>query len=217
MPVDSRPRINDPIVLRDDDRAYRSRVEDVGPDRLTVARPLDLPTEHAPVVGAEMLVTWSCPRGIAVLPTRLLDVHAEGGLALWSMAITGDGWVEQRRRFVRVPVGGSVTLRPRDAEPAVGTVTGHLLDVSEAALRCTVDAATADDTLVDDVEVTVGFRLGDREFAIPARIGFRRPSARPTELAELVVLFDEPVTDADALRKQVFDQQLRNRRAGSGG
>jgi hypothetical protein len=29
---------------------------------------------------------------------------------------------------------------------------------------------------------------------------------------ELVVVFDEPVTDADALRKQVFAQQVRTLR-----
>jgi c-di-GMP-binding flagellar brake protein YcgR len=210
--MDSLPSINDPVVLRDEaGREYRSRVEDLEPGVLTVAQPLDLPAEHAFRPGTGMLVTWTCARGTAVLPTRLLGVHAEGRLRLWTMAITGDGWVEQRRRFVRVPASGPLTLRLRGDQPALEAVSGHLLDMSEAALRCAVDATTAERLLANDVEVTAIFRFGDAEFAIPARTGFRRPSERPSEQAELVVIFDEPVECADALRKQIFARQLRTR------
>ena len=41
----------------------------------------------------------------------------------------------------------------------------------------------------------------------------RPRSVDRTTLVDVVVLFDEPVRDADALRKQVFAQQLRARRA----
>lgn len=212
MPGLTPPEINARVVLRDDERAFLSRVEDVAPGVLTVARPHDLPVEHDYVPGAELLVTWSCPRGIAVLPTRLVDTHVEGSLPLWSMAVIGDGWTEQRRQFVRVEATGALTLRGRGEEAPIGTVRANLVDVSEAALRCAVDPATAAQVLVEDAEVTAGFRLGDREFALPARVAFRRPGERPNGQAELVVLFDEPVADADALRKEVFAQQLRNRR-----
>lgn len=206
--MDHRPSVNDPVVLRDHDhREYRSRVEDTGPDALTVARPLDLPADRDVGPGAELLVTWSCPRGIAVLPVRLVGTHTEGDLRLWSTAVLGAGWVEQRRRFVRVPASGPLTLRPRDDDPAVEAIAGTLIEISEGALRCVVEAGTADHLAYDE-QVTAGFRFGDGEFAVPARIGVRRPGARPAELAELVVVFDEPVQDADALRKQIFAQQL---------
>jgi hypothetical protein len=76
-----------------------------------------------------------------------------------------------------------------------------------------VDVDAAGDLLANDAEVTVGFRLGEGVFAIPARVGLRRPGSRPAESIELVVVFDEPVRSADALRKEIFAQQLRNRRA----
>jgi hypothetical protein len=208
------PEINDPVVLRDDELEYRSRVEDLAPGLLTVARPLGLPAEHRYEPGVALQVSWSSPRGIAVLPTRLLETRIERGVALWLLEVAGDGWVEQRRRFVRVPVVGPVTLVGRGDEP-VEAVTVHLVDVSEGALRCTAAPGEAADALVEEVEVTARFRLGESDFAVPARILHRRPAAKPPENAELVVLFDEPVAAADALRKEIFAQQLRNRRARS--
>lgn len=215
--MDARPDINDPVVLRDHaDRSFHSRVEGFGPGVITVARPLDLPAGETPGPSIEMLLTWRCARGIAVLPTRLLEALTEGGVQLWSMAITGDGWVEQRRRFVRVPASGPLTLRSSDDSSAAEVATGHLLDVSEAALRCTVDASWADG-IVADLGVSASFRLGDRGFELPARIGFRRPSTRPAEHAVLVLVFDEPVRAADALRKEIYAQQLKTLRIRSGG
>lgn len=216
--MDPSPALNDPIMLRDrTDREYRSRVEGVGEGVLTVARPLDLPADHELGPGAEVLVTWNSARGIAVLPTRLIGSYTERNLPLWSMAVIGAGWVEQRRRFVRVPASGPLTLRLLDGsrtgeEEQESVIDASLVDLSEGALRCTLDVLAADG-LAADTEVTASFRFGDRDFTLPARIAFRRPSARPAELAELVVLFQEPVNEADALRKLIFAQQLRTSRA----
>lgn len=210
------PEINDPVMLRDDELEYRSRVEDLGPGLVTVARPLGLPAEHRYEPGVELQVAWSCPRGVAVLPTRLLETRIERGVALWLLEVAGEGWVEQRRRFVRVPVVGPVTLVGRGDDP-VEAVTVHLVDVSEGALRCTAAPGEAADALAEEVAVTARFRLGESDFVVPGRILHRRPAAKPVENAELVVLFDEPVAAADALRKEIFAQQLRNRRARSDG
>jgi hypothetical protein len=212
--VDLRPDVNDPVVLRDHaDREYHSRVEHVGDGELTVARPLDLRVDSDLGPEANLLVTWGSSRGIVLLPTRLVAEEAEGRLRFWLLQVTGDGWVEQQRRFVRVPVSGSVTLWPRGDRTVGAKVRAHLVDVSEAAVRCTVPAAAADEEFAEGVDVTASFRLGDGEFAIPARVESHRPSARPDELAELVVVFAEPVRDADALRKQIYAQQLRSIRA----
>ena len=72
--------------------------------------------------------------------------------------------------------------------------------------------ASAKGVLAVGLAVTASFRFGDREFALPGRILSHRPSARRADLVELVVVFDEPVNDADALRKQVYAEQLRARR-----
>ena len=205
----SLPQLNDPVLLRDHEgRTFRSRVEGVESGGLTAARPPDRPVAHDDVPDAPMLVTWGCSRGIAVVPTRLLGTHTERGLALWSMAITGSGWVEQRRSYVRVPASGRLTLQPRVLEAASTTVTGHLVDLSEAALRCAVGADVAD-LLSHGAEVSAGFRFGEGAFAIPSRIAMRGPSARPDELTELLVVFEGEDRHADALRKEIFAQQRR--------
>lgn len=212
--IDSRPAVNDPVVLRDaDEREYRSRVERLGAGRLTVTRPLDLPVEDPPGVGTQLLVTWRQPRGVAVLPTRVLESVDEDGLGLWMLVAVGQGWVEQRRDFVRVPVSGPVTVGLRGDGVGTESLTGRLVDVSEAALRCSLDDAATRSLGEPGTAVQVGFRLGDQDFDIPAHVAFERTGPASARHVEVVVLFDEPVRDADTLRRQIFAQQLRTVRA----
>jgi len=212
--VELHPNLNDPVVLRDHaDREYRSRVEDLGDDLLVVARPHDLPADEPFDSGTELSVAWAdADGGVKVLPTRILSAHTEGTLRLWSLVVTGPASAQQRRRFVRVPATGLVALRPADDEKA-DLVKGNLIDVSEGAVRCTVGAGAADRFLTGDNQVVAEFRFGASDFAIPGRVEFLRPTAHPAQFEELVVVFDEPVADADALRKQVFAQQVRTLRA----
>jgi c-di-GMP-binding flagellar brake protein YcgR len=211
--VEQHPNINDPVVLRDHaDREYRSRVEDLGVDLLVVARPHDLPGNEAFDPGTELSVAWADSDGaIKVLPTRILAAHAEGALRLWSLVVTGPASTQQRRRFVRVPASGPVALRRADEETDV--VKGNLVDVSEGAVRCTVGVGAADAFLTGSSQVIAEFRFGASDFAVPGRVEFLRPTAHPAEFEDLVVVFDEPVAEADALRKQVFAQQVRTLRA----
>ena len=208
------PNVNDPVLLRDHaDREYRSRVEDLGDGLLVVARPHDLPADEAFDTGTELSVAWAgSGGGLTVLPTRLLAAHAEGTLRLWSLVVTGPAFTEQRRRFVRAAAAGDVALRPA-AGKKTDAVTGSLIDVSEGAVRCAVGAGAADGFLGGRNEVIAEFRFGTVDFAVPGRVEFLRPTARPAEFEELVVVFDEPVADADALRKQIFAQQVRTLRA----
>ena len=215
--MDLRPDINDPVILRDRaGREYRSRVEDLGPDHVVVARPHDLPVEEVFGPDTEVEITWATGRGIGVLPTRIVEERREGALRLWSLAITGAARAEQRRRFVRVSAGGPVTLRLDDDPEGAQTVTAGLVEVSEAALRCAVGVADGERLDPGGVAVTASFRFGDGHFTIPARVESRRPSAHPADVVELVVRFDEPVAEADALRKEVFGQQIRMLRARDG-
>jgi len=207
--VDPRPRVNELVTLIDPgDQEYRSRVEDVGDESLVVARPLDLLADHRLEPGTELLVSWAAPNGIAVLPVRLVADGTDGLVAIWTLTPTRDGWIEQRRRYVRVPASGPLQLRLRGADQAVEALSGTLVDLSEGALRCAVDLSMAD--ALDTDLVSASFHFGDQQFDIPARIVFRRPVAPPTQVTQLVVLFDEPVREADQLRRQIFAQQLRS-------
>ncbi len=211
--MDLRPGLNEPVTLHAQaGPEYRSRVEGLASELLTLAGPLDLPLEADHRPGTDWLVSWSVRGGVAVLPTQLVATHSEHGLGLWSLAVTGTGWVEQRRRFVRVPAFGRVSLRSREGGADDDAVPGTLVDISEGALRCSVDPAHAAAPLLDE-KVLACFRFGDLEFAVPARVVSRRAAARHVAAELLVVLFDEPNRDADALRKQIFAQQRRAVRA----
>jgi hypothetical protein len=86
-------------------------------------------------------------------------------------------------------------------------VTGSLIDVSEGGVRCAVEAGAADVFLTGSDQVIAEFRFGSAVYTIPGRAEFLRASARPAEFEELVVVFDEPVAAAEALRNEVFAQQ----------
>jgi len=210
--MDLRPDLNDPVVLRDDTgREFRSRVEDLAPGIITVARPLEVrPDEYA---DAALSVTWGSSRGVVVLPTRIVESRVDGAVPLWSLAVTGPAVVEQQRRFVRVPAMGRVVLEFPAGDGTTASVVGHLADVSEASLRCTMPPASADQLGAEPLSVVATFHFGETDFAIPAHTQMRPRSADRSKLVDVVVVFDEPVRDADALRKQVFAQQLRARRA----
>ena len=220
--MDLLPQVNDPVVLRDaEDRDYLSRVEDVRVGLLVVARPHDLPADGSVGPGREVDVVWSDGSGVSTaLPTRILAAHAEGRVELLSLAVTGPGVRLQRRQFVRAPASGTVVLRvaPDDVDATddadeAEPVTGSLLDVSEAALRCTVPAGSADGFLARGERVVAEFRYGDADFTVTGRAEFLRPTENPAAFEQLVVVFDEPVAAGDALRKEIFAQEVRGLRA----
>lgn len=189
-------------------RAHRSRVEGMADGVVTVARPLDLEADHDLGVGTAWQVSWNIQGGVAVLPTTVIATYLENGLGLWSLMINGVGWVEQRRRFVRVPAYSKVLLRPRSTESDLDPVQGTLVDLSEGALRCAVDKAHLDEPVLDE-EILACFRFGEAEFSVPARVESRRDGVQPVPSSNLIVTFDEPNKDADALRKQIYAQQRR--------
>jgi hypothetical protein len=221
------PAVNALVSVRDEDRDYRSRVEDVYGDTVELARPLDLPLGHRFSVGSQLLVSWTGERGLFVLPTTLTQQKREGVVNLWVVQASGQGWVEQRRAYVRAEVSGPVMLRvlvleaeagePADAaadvlpEAPPIEVRGQLVDLSEAALRCVVPQESP---LGDsDVGTPLHARFGvdGTEFALPGLLQRAAPNALRPELREVVVLFDQPVPQATELRRMVYARQLKER------
>lgn len=208
--MEQRPKVYDPIVLRDrDGRQYASRVENLGEGLVVVSQPPALPDEEAFLNGTELGVVWAeSDDVVTVLPTRILATHAEGALQLWSLIVTGPALVEQRRRVARVDATGLVVLRPPGGNES-SAVNGSLIDISEKAARCYVETGSADGFLSDRNEAVAEFRIGTANFAIPGRVEFVRATKNPTRFEEVVVLFDEPVADVDTLRKHIFAQEVR--------
>lgn len=198
--MDQHPEIDDPVLLRDHaGREFRSRVVDRGAGLLVVERPA-LPEDEALGAGIELDVKWTDADGVVTtLPTRILSAHEDQTLGLWSLVVTGPASVAQRRRFERTAVEGSVLIHPAGGDQG-HAVAGGLVDVGEGGVRCTVAAGAADWFLIGPREVVAEFRLGDADFAVPGTVEFLRATTHPSQLEDLVVVFDEPVADAAALR-----------------
>ena len=208
--MEQRPNVYDPVLLRDQaGRQYATRVENVAQGLVVVSQPPTLTDEEALPNGTELGVAWAdSDDAVIVLPTRIMAVHADGDLMLWSLVVTGPPVMEQRRKVERVEMTGPVVLRSPEGK-GTAAVSGTLVDISEKAVRCSVATGSADGFLSGPAEVVAEFGLGSATFVLPGRVEFARATKHPIEFEELVVLFDEPVDDVDALRKQIYAHEVQ--------
>ncbi len=196
-----------------DGREYCSRVEDVADGMLTLARPLTLPVEHQFAIGQPLLVSWPDPDGLTLATVTLVETRLREHLGLWLTAVE-DLRRQQRRQFVRVPALGPIELVATGGEPGrpFPHVAGQLLDVSEAALRCALRATDAE-AVADGSELLASFPLAEARFTVPARMLRTEASRRDDGLTECVLAFDIGERESAELRRLVFAEQLRLRRA----
>jgi len=222
------PGIHRLVTITDlDGREYCSRVEDVGDGVLVFARPLTLPLEHQFEVGQPLLASWPDPEGLTLATVTLLETRVHEHLGLWLTAVE-DLRRQQRRQFVRVQALGPIELLATGGDPGepFPHVAGHLLDVSEAALRCTLHTADAE-ALLAMPGLLASFALADARFTVPASMLRIEParkesprkddsgkdgSRRDGSLTDCVLTFDIDDRDAAELRRLVFAEQLRLRR-----
>jgi hypothetical protein len=223
------PTVHRLITITDfDGREYCSRVEDVGEGILVFARPLTLPVEHQFAVGQPLLASWPDPDGLTLATVTLIETRIREHLGLWVTTVD-DLRRQQRRQFVRVPALGPIELMTTDGEPGrpFPHVAGQLLDVSEAALRCLLRTADARAVTAAPGTAAPGtaapgtaapgllasFALAETRFTVPATMLRTEPSHKDDQLTECVLTFDIDEQDAAELRRRVFAEQLRLRRA----
>jgi c-di-GMP-binding flagellar brake protein YcgR len=222
----SHPQIGDLVGVRDEEgREYPSRVEGIEGDQLTLARPHNLAAENRFDFGSPIWVTWCQPNGIVVRPATLAAKFRQDHLGLWIADLTGPGWREQRRAYVRVSISAGVHMRwtaptvghvdgDSDDAPTLCEIDAHLADLSEAAMRCSAPAAAvlAIEALEGTPDVHVEFVIDGTAYAIDGRLVSLRPNARlGADMREVVVQFTLRPSEADRLRKVVFERQLRTR------
>jgi hypothetical protein len=211
------PVLSRPIGLRAASGAeYASRVEGVGEGWLTVASPRAITLGTMPDVGAEFDTIWAANNGICGLPCRLTDIRRQGVVPLWDLDVVGVGWREQRRAYVRASVWGSVRMTWQVDDERGGEAAGAVIDLSEAALRFRCRDTTLNEAELIGGPVQVALTTRDQDFELAASVVrmARAPGAAGTgELAawDVVVLFSDPGKDAAALRRIVFQAQLRER------
>jgi hypothetical protein len=208
------PEVHRLVTIADEDgHEFCSRVEDVGDGVLVLARPLTLPLEHQFDIGRPLLVSWPDPEGLTGAIVRLVGTRAREHLGLWVTEVD-ELYRQQRRQFVRVPALGPIELVAAGGEPGepFPHVAGHLLDLSEAALRCALRSADAE-AVAGATNLLASFTLDGDRFTLPVTMLRAEPSRRDEQVLECVLTFRIDDREAAELRRRVFLEQLRLRRA----
>lgn len=207
------PSFNQSVTLRDTaiDQEFTSRVDSVEDDgTLILARPLTFTGEAEFGVGYHCDVWWSADGGMQVVPVEVVENRTEGSVRLWVTRATGPVRREQRRNYVRVPMGTPMTLTHKGGE----LKKALLVDVSEAGLRVRVPVEEAEQ-LKPDQGVKVGFSVDGTGFMLEGRVLRFIPQEPEHEDEEkkvnVVVVFTIPDRTASELRRAVFAEQIRQR------
>lgn len=213
------PGLNDLVALRleDGDASLPSRVEDVIDGHLVVAAPSvtgDLVTEP---VGRRLDVEWSSPRGLLVVPARVTGFH-RANLRLWQLEVLGEPVTLQRRRFARAHVAlpGWLYAAAEAGEPVRPGTPGALAveitltDLSEGGMGLSMHRTRVVEA---GAAVTLRMHLLDEDVVLPGRVLRVLPMVPPGGGAvRVVVILDDPGTDAPLLRRAVLKAQIDARR-----
>jgi hypothetical protein len=203
------PPLHAALVLRDvQGRTWQSRLEAVDPYALTVARPFDLPLEDGPTTGSALDVTWTSQTGAYTLPSELSETVREGIVALWVLKPQGEATRAQRRAHFRLPIDGSGTITV-----AGGTITGSLVDVSEAAVRYRLSPEHAEQ-LTEGTTVSTVFGVRADVFELWATVLRAWPSTRANgeQAVDVVLVLSLGEPQARELRRSLLNEQVRRRR-----
>jgi c-di-GMP-binding flagellar brake protein YcgR len=203
------PSINGLVeLIVDEERVYRSRVEDVAEDRLTVAAPMGIGDLERPELGASLDLCWVDERYFNVVQVRLLGLIRNRTVG-WEVQVAGEVRHENRRNFVRTKCDGPVTIeRAGDVDPT-SRAQGRILDVSEGGVRVWVPTS---DYRSGDV-VKVGMTLDGA--AVEAEGDVRRTieDSRGIKGVDIVVSYELNESDAQVIRRFIIARQIADRRA----
>ena len=182
---------------------YRSRLESIDGDTLSVSAPLETNEQDAPKPGQIVEVFWAQPRARIILPCRLVEI--EESPYRWVLEPIAAPLISNRREFVRGGGGPSVELAGDEEQ----RISGRLLDISEGGLRCWV-AAPAEMKVGDKMQARVS--LGAGNVAVEGAVHTVREAAE--EAGHHVILtFRTPEQVARVIRQHVYAWEIAERRA----
>lgn len=251
-----------------------SRVEDLvtGVEAHDLGWPADIVWVACPRYGGDVEIpergtacrlSWPTPVGLYELPTSFEGRDMVGpAVRAWRLRVRGPAVRAQRRRYVRVPWTGAVTIelpgpvappepgtpgtdRPDGAQPsptgsavptggartgesptegsgAPGTggaapgatgrvLAGTMVDLGEGGIRCLLPPPP----LSVGQSVRVVLPVAGQVLTPRARVVWTRACTTPVStFAETGFAFDDPEEHGDLLRRVLFGEQLRARRAG---
>jgi hypothetical protein len=201
-------------------REVPSRVENVtmspGPSRrvpstriLHVAAPSYEGDVEVPRPGTWCEVSWLTPTGVFEIGTVFDGRELVGpSVRAWRLIVSGPTRRVQRRRFVRVPWTAPIQIRVDNQ-----VLSGQCADLGEGGVRCLLPLPRLD----TDVPVDAVLSGTEGLLVLPALV------LRSEEItigngkkAQLALVFADPEAQGDVVRRLVFSEQLRLRRAGLG-
>lgn len=154
---------------------------------------------HRPCVGDDVVVAWTARGARYEMLCSVVAMEPDDG---WRLQRVGPAERVQRRAYVRAGLISTCSLRLPG-----GVLTGVVLDLSEAGLRCRVPLDRAP---VEGDRVVVELPKERGGFDVHAEVvRVRRHDPTTVELG--LRLVEESDALADRLRKQVFDFLLRER------
>jgi c-di-GMP-binding flagellar brake protein YcgR len=199
------PSLGTPMFLvHTEDTNYRSRLEAVEGDMLSVAAPLETEGPAAPRPGQTVEIFWAQPRARVILPCRLVAI-TDSAPYRWTLQPIGAPEPSNRREFVRGGGGLPVQL---GAEPEETLLDGRLVDISEGGLRC---------LLADKPQIKVGdpmsasLRLNTGDVEVTGTVHTVR-EAYGEPGYEMILIFRPDDTTAQQIRQHVFSWEITERR-----
>jgi hypothetical protein len=197
------PRIGTAMyVVHSEGVNYRSRLESIDGETLSVAAPLETTGDDAPKPGQIVEVFWAQPRARIILPCRLVEI-AESPYR-WVLEPIAAPVISNRREFVRGGGGPSVEL----ADDEDQRINGRLLDISEGGLRCWV-SSPADMKVGDKMQAWVTLGAGD--VAVEGAVHTVRAAVEEPG-HHVILTFRTPEQVARVIRQHVYAWEIAERR-----
>ncbi len=189
------------LRIGDDGIDYPSRIEDLAADTVIVAAPHRANAALFESGDRTVQLSWVSPRGRYEQRCELVE-HISSRPRLWRLRPLDGAVLIQRRRYVRARAAVSVLL----FFPGV-VVPGTTIDISEGGFRVRVARRDLEEMAATTIHVTIG---GE-----PLEIQGHVVRTSITELGqtEVVISFEAGRRESDAIRRFVFELQLRARAA----
>jgi c-di-GMP-binding flagellar brake protein YcgR len=188
------------VRLAEHDTEYSSRIEDIEGGTLIVAAP---PGANAALLATgerDVELSWVTPRGRYEQRCALVEHINNGGLKQWRLRPTGEAKLIQRRRYVRVPAALAVLLvMPGEV------MTATTVDVSEGGFRVRMPRCD----IAEHTPVGIQVNMGGSQLELRGIV--LRTAESEHRQTEAVLSFEPTDKESDAIRRFVFQMQLRAR------
>lgn len=200
------PAINTLLYVMVNEMSYRSRVENVAGQTLTIAAPMGRGDLELPDPGSELAVFWVSSSGRFVMPVRL-DGRYREPVPHWIVTSIGEPARKSRRRFVRGVYNGTVEIQIVANDDRHGQAVGTVVDISEGGLRCT----TPPFDLLPGDRVCVTVDLAGQRVNLSGSVLTVRGTETPKGL-DVVIVYEPPESAAQVIRRYVFQWEIAERR-----